>query len=132
MTEAQRDPVNTLGELIEDAVIRHSGQVGTVASARVAEEVIERLRGDAALAAAIFGDPGDWEWGCVAHARFLDRTAGSEVPAECVLRAPEGMSSADARAWAVRTGETYGDDVVRRRPAGAWRVAPADAEVPRG
>jgi hypothetical protein len=52
---ADRDPVNVLGELIEDAAIRHGGTIGTVASAHVAEEVIKRLRSDPALAAAVLG-----------------------------------------------------------------------------
>jgi NifU-like protein involved in Fe-S cluster formation len=49
------DPVNVLGELIEDAAHRYSGTIGTVAAAHVAEEVIERLRSDPALAAATLG-----------------------------------------------------------------------------
>ena len=52
-TDAERDPVNVLGELIEDAVTRYSGRIGTLASATVAQEVIDLLRSDPGLAASV-------------------------------------------------------------------------------
>ena len=59
---SERDPVNILGELIEDAVIRYSGQIGTLASAHVAEEVIAHLRAHPEDAAAALGGEVYHEW----------------------------------------------------------------------
>lgn len=57
---SERDPVNILGELIDDAVIRYSGQIGTLASAHVAEEVIAHLRAHPEDAAAALGWESDY------------------------------------------------------------------------
>jgi hypothetical protein len=105
---AGRDPVNVLGELIEDSALCHGGTIGTVASAHVAEEVIERLRSDPALAAAILDGPVDSEWG-------IQDEAG-----DIVMPAPGGRYTEGA----ARRNLLPGDVLVRRRPAGPWEPAP--------
>lgn len=101
---AGRDPVNVLGELIEDSALCHGGTIGTVASAHVAEEVIDRLRSDPALAAAVLSAPPRVPSGASAATPVLVLVGSYAHEGDLIIGTVASVE--EASAWVAKNGQT--------------------------